>query len=84
MITLIRRVRNWRHGIFQPPVYGGVDDPPICICGHYRYRHTPQGCFGWARDQWARLGPLSLDLRCRCRVAGSFDPATKEDTDAHR
>lgn len=63
----LKRVRNWWRGHWQPETGGGVDEPLVCQCGHYHYRHGPHGCGGWARDQWATLGPLTWNLRCRCR-----------------
>jgi hypothetical protein len=66
-MSLIARIAAWRRGHFREPYEGGVDDPPICACGHVRPVHRAPRCGGWARDQWLSIGPLSWGLRCRCK-----------------
>jgi len=64
LVPVIKRILNWWKGYFQPEYPGAVEDPPVCECGHYKYIHP---CYGWARDQWLRIGSLTWNLRCRCK-----------------
>jgi hypothetical protein len=66
-VSLLKRISAWRRGWYREPRTGGVDDPPVCACGHARSVHRSPRCGGWARDQWLTIGRLRWDLRCRCK-----------------
>lgn len=67
-MTRIGRAIAWWRGHYRTPYAGGVDDPPICRCGHYLMSHGKEGCTGFARDQWLSAGAFRWLLACRCKV----------------
>lgn len=60
---------------YEPP---GMDQPEVCHCGHYSYRHGEYGCRNYARPgfswrgrlSWSILGAtFSIAMRCPCMRA---------------